>query len=295
MPSQAFSEPRLAPEQVKNFEQNGFIIFRKLLDEEETAVLVKAARGDRVLKSHSYDLEDGEGGKARLALWNTAGEDLYGVIARLPRVVDTMEQLLGDEVYHYHSKMSMKEPFFGGAFAWHQDYGYWYNNGCLFPDMGAVMIAVDPNTRENGCLQVLRGSHKLGRIEHGRFGDQAGADPERVAEAVKRLELVYCELEPGDALFFHCNMLHRSDQNKSPNPRWSLLCCYNTRHNDPYKQSHHPSYDALHKVSESAVRDMGSTFTHMRGEDFSDPANDNTVGDGVKALPRPATDGEQLI
>ena len=91
-----------------------------------------------------------------------------------------MEAFLGGEVYHYHSKMILKEPRVGGAWEWHQDYGYWYQNGCLFPDMASCLIAIDPATRANGCLQVLRGSHRMGRIEHGRFGGQTGADPERV-------------------------------------------------------------------------------------------------------------------
>src|SRR6267154_6248874 len=114
----------------------------------------------------------------KLTLWNKAGDDLFGLVSRCHRIVDSMEQLLADEVYHYHSKMSIKEPYTGGAWAWHQDYGYWYQNGCLFPDMASVFIAVDPNTRENGCMQVIKGSHLLGRIEHGRYGDQTGADPE---------------------------------------------------------------------------------------------------------------------
>jgi ectoine hydroxylase-related dioxygenase (phytanoyl-CoA dioxygenase family) len=120
------------------------------------------------------------------------------------------------------------------------------------------MIAVDPSTRENGCLQVLKGSHLLGRLEHGRFGDQTGADPERVEAAMKVLELCYCELAPGDTLFFHGNTLHRSDQNHSPHPRWALLCCYNTRHNNPYKPSHHPFYEPLVKVPDTALKEMGA-------------------------------------
>ena len=56
---------------------------------------------------------------------------------------------------------------------------YWYNNGCLFPEMGSVFIPVDKCTKENGCLKVLDGSHKMGRINHILEGDQAGADPER--------------------------------------------------------------------------------------------------------------------
>ena len=84
--------------------------------------------------------------------------------------------------------------------------------------MGSAFIAVDRATRENGCLQVVRGSHSLGRIDHVLTGEQAGADMERVREVLKRQELVHVEMEPGDVLFFHCNTLHRSDQNKSENP-----------------------------------------------------------------------------
>ena len=36
--------------------------------------------------------------------------------------------MLGDEVYHFHHKMMVKEPRVGGAWEWHQDYGYWYSN-----------------------------------------------------------------------------------------------------------------------------------------------------------------------
>ena len=39
--------------------------------------------------------------------------------------------------------MMVKEAEVGGAWEWHQDYGYWYNNGALFPDMASCMIAVD--------------------------------------------------------------------------------------------------------------------------------------------------------
>jgi len=80
-------------------------------------------------------------------------------------VVDTLEDMLGAEVYHYHSNTA-KEPFDGGAWEWHQDYGYWYHNGCLYPHMASVMVALDRADRSNGCLQVIRGSHHAGRINH---------------------------------------------------------------------------------------------------------------------------------
>jgi ectoine hydroxylase-related dioxygenase (phytanoyl-CoA dioxygenase family) len=171
--------------------------------------------------------------------------------------VNSAEKLLGGEVYHYHSKMIMKDAKVGGAWTWHQDYGYWYQNGVLFPLLCSASIAVDPATRENGCLQVLSGSHQMGRVDHVLTGEQAGADMERVREAEKRLPLVYVEMEPGDVLFFHANLLHRSDQNRSDKPRWSMICCYNAARNDPYKEAHHPRYTPLKKVPDSAIREAG--------------------------------------
>ena len=63
-------------------------------------------------------------------------------------------------------------------------------------------------TKNNSCLQVLKGSHKMGRINHNLSGEQAGADLERLELAKEKFQLVYVEMEPGDALFFHCNLLH---------------------------------------------------------------------------------------
>ncbi len=232
-------------EHLQQFAIDGYLIVPQLLSVDEAALLLAVAKSDQAILHDSYARKDSLGGESRLAVRNDLTESPYEAIVRCRRVAGNMQALLGDEVYHYHHKMMLKEPRVGGAWEWHQDYGYWYNNGCLFPDMGSCLIAIDRATRENGCLQVIRGSHKMGRIEHGKTGDQTGADLERVDAALARMELVYCELEPGDAIFFHGNTLHRSDQNKSEFPRWSLICCYNTRHNDPYFESKHPSYYPL--------------------------------------------------
>jgi hypothetical protein len=247
----------LSEKQIFDFHHDGYVLARSLFEKEEIGLLKKSAVEDRELDKHSFGRKDGEGGTVRLSLWNHPGDNIYGMFARCFRVVDSVEALLEGEVYHYHSKMILKDPEIGGAWAWHQDYGYWYQNGVLFPDLVSVFIAVDRATKENGCLQVIRGSHKMGRVNHILTGDQAGADMERVNEALKRLDLVYCEMEPGDALFFHSNLLHRSDQNKSKNPRWSLICCYNAARNDPYKESHHPRYTPLKKVDDDMIKKVG--------------------------------------
>src|SRR5581483_1458370 len=239
------------------YRQDGFLLAKGMFDKEEIDLLRRAAKEDRQLDQHSFGQGDGEGGTVRLSLWNHPGDTLYGMFARCETIVNSAEKLLEGEVYHYHSKMIMKDAKVGGAWAWHQDYGYWYQNGVLFPLLCSASIAVDAATKENGCLQVLSGSHLMGRVDHILTGDQAGADMERVHEAQKRLETVYVEMDPGDVLFFHANLLHRSDQNRSDKPRWSMICCYNAARNDPYKEAHHPRYTPLSKVPDSAIREAG--------------------------------------
>lgn len=267
----------LTSEQVAAFQRDGYLFIKHLLDADETRFLAEAARADQRMQSAAMDVKDTRGRRTNLSLWNHPGDDIYGVIARSRRVVDAMEQLLAGEVYHYHSKLSAKEPKVGGAWEWHQDYGYWYHNGCLWPDMASVYIAVDAATRENGCMQVLRGSHLVGRIEHGRFGEQTGADPERVEELKQRLELVYCEMEAGDALYFHSNLLHCSEPNLSDRPRWGLLCCYNAARNDPYKESHHPRYTPLEKLDDTAIKATGARPSAATQE-FLKQEEDRTTG-----------------
>ena len=269
----------LTDAEVARYHEDGSVLVRGLFDADEIDLLRRAAKEDHELDRRAFARADGEGGKVRLSLWNHPGDGIYGMFARCERVVRSAEQLLGGEVYHYHSKMIMKDPQVGGAWAWHQDYGYWYQNGVLRPLLTSVFIAVDPCTRENGCLQVLRGSHHCGRIDHVLTGDQAGADRERVDELVKRLPLDHVEMGPGDALFFHCNLLHRSDQNRSEKPRWSMICCYNSRHNDPYKEAHHPRYTPLSKVDDRMIREVGIKRFADDASDVAwlDPQNDQSA------------------
>jgi ectoine hydroxylase len=265
----------LSLDQLATYDRDGYLLVPSMFDAEEIGLLLRSAREDRALDQHAFGRADGEGGEIRLSLWNHPGDGIYGMFARCRRVVDASEQILDDEVYHYHSKMIMKDARVGGAWAWHQDYGYWYQNGVLYPDLVSVFIAADPCTRENGCLQVIPGSQRLGRIDHILSGDQAGADPARVSQILQRLPLAHVEMHPGDALFFHPNLLHRSDRNTSPDPRWSLICCYNARRNDPYKESHHPRYTPLSKVDDAMIRTVGV-------KRFADDASDVAWLDPVK-------------
>ena len=257
------------PEQRAHYDRDGFVIVRSLFDADEIGMMREAMEQDPALRASLYDRKDAEGKATRMATWNHPGDSAYGLAARSHRVVDTMEDMLGGEVYHYHSKLTAKEPYDGGAWEWHQDYGYWYHNGCMYPTMGSVMVALDRANRDNGCLQVLRGSHLAGRVDHGVLpGEQVGADLRRVEQMKKQLELVYVELEPGDGLFFHANLMHRSDQNRSPNRRWTVLFCFNAARNNPYLEHHHPQYTPLQKVDDDAVRKAGARLSSEGADHF---------------------------
>ena len=238
---------------LEGYRDRGHHLARGLFSGDEIARVLAAAERDQELAQHAFDRADGEGGRVRLSLWNHPGDDVYGVLSRTARVVERAEQLTGGEVYHYHSKLVLKDPEVGGAWAWHQDYGYWYENGLLAPDLVSVFVALDPATRDNGCLQVVPTSHRLGRLDHQLTGEQAGADPARVAHVLQRLDVEHVEMAAGDALFFHPNLLHRSDQNRSAQRRWAMICCYNRADNEPVVDHHHPGYTPLHKLPDAAL------------------------------------------
>ena len=97
-------------------------------------------------------------------------------------------------------------------------------------------------------------------------------DPERVAAALERLELVYCEMEPGTGLFFHANLLHMSAQNRGDKSRWSFICSYNAARNNPYKDSHNPRYTFNQKTTRPLWANVSrpDRFTHCVSDPYSD-------------------------
>lgn len=261
------SNYKLSQEEINKFTRDGYFIVKKLFDSTEISILRTAIETDPNLKENLYSRFDSSGRKTLMATWNHPGDSVYGLAARSRRIVDSIEILLGGEVYHYHSKLTAKEPHEGGAWEWHQDYGYWYHNGIVFPHMCSVMVALDETTKKNGCLQLVKGSHLCGRMEHGVLnGEQVGADTRRVEEALKLMPVEHIELEPGDGVFFHCNALHRSDQNRSDKRRWTVIHCYNLASNNPFLEHHHPFYTPLEKVENSAIKQAGIRFSDSAGE-----------------------------
>lgn len=242
---------------MQRYHEDGYLIIRSLLRPAEVDVLYETSVGDSVIRENSYDVLDKQGNKSRMALWFTPGDDVYGMRSRSERIVNAVEALLGGPAEHFHSKVMQKEPKVGGAWEWHQDYGYWYKNGFLFSDMLSVMFALTPATKENDCLQVIKGSHKMGRLEHGFAWEQVGADTEFVNEILKIRERIYCELQPGDTLFFHSNLLHASAPNTSDKARWSIISAYNLLTNKPLKEKTTSCITPIDKVPDDMILKAG--------------------------------------
>ena len=247
------SKIELSAAQMNDFQRDGYVIARNYFSRDEVARLQEKAESDPRLHSAAWHRKDAAGTVSKVCLWQETGDDLYSMFSRSRRLVDSCETLIGEPTYHTSTKIMMKEPFVGGAWEWHQDFGYWHeDNLMLYPKAISCMIAINQATVENGCLQVLKGSHVIGRLDHTKTGDQKGADMVFVEEAMKYHELVNVELDPGDTLFFHCNLLHKSNQNRSENPRWSIICAYNAISNQAFKENE-AVYYPLDRVDDQAI------------------------------------------
>lgn len=216
----------LSAQQIEQFEEDGFVIVENLFSSAEIERILRIARGDRQLAvetklNHNYE---GQGLDTKLAYSPHFGDDAYSAVGRSRRLVEPMEQLFGEEMRHFYHLETMKDPNTGG-WQWHQDYGY-HHREFLYPDFVSVMVALDPATRANGCLRVVKGSNRLGRLDHQSSGSQLAADPKRVEIALQHLEEVHGEMAPGSALYFHGNTLHASDPNTSSQPRWAFIFAY---------------------------------------------------------------------
>ena len=268
----------LADEEVRSFHKDGYVIVPGFFSQAEIDKLYNIAIGDTVIHQHAVDLNDQAGKKTKLTLWFKPGNDVYSLLLRSDRMVNSVAKLLDSDspVCHFHTKLMQKEPKVGGAWEWHQDYGYWYKNQFLFPDqLVSVMIALTEANKANGCLQVIKGSHKLGRVNHGFAGEQVGADVVMVEHALKTMEHVYVEIQPGDALFFHSNLLHRSEANTSDKPRWSIISCYNSLSNPAYNDDSTSWREPVQIVPDNALMDaavMGASEAGDFLQKEKDPA-----------------------
>lgn len=143
-------------------------------------------------------------------------------VMRHPVFKDACDRVYGvDTSIACYRAMFMNKPAGKGTFLpWHQD--RWTHLDCD-PQL-TVWIALDPATKENGCVQVIPKTHCQGLINpsHG----SGFLTDEQAAEWAPPGKERYVELEPGDVALLHNHLLHGSDKNHSQQSRRAFSVCY---------------------------------------------------------------------
>ena len=113
-------------------------------------------------------------------------------------------------------------------------------------------------------------------------GNQNIPESPRLEKIMEKLEVVYCEIEPGDAIFFHANTLHGSGSNNSDGSRILMHCSYNAVDNAPFIQEgqEHHRYRPLMKLPDSIIKE-GSYDRGFDRHEFHPTETDNSLGKGV--------------
>ncbi len=245
---------------INRYREDGYLLAEQLFSPEEVQVMLDHVVSPRVAGT-TWDAPDSNGQSARLALWSDLADDVWGAVSTNPRLVNTIRMLQGEDIAFFHGKVILKTAGTGGMFEWHQDYGYWYDQGFVFPRMMSAFVALDACTIANGCLEVLRGSHRLGRLSHMAKGSQTGADAERLAKIKPLFEHVHIEMSPGSVVFFDCQLLHGSAPNLSATHRRSFIICYNALTNPTLEPGHRsPLHQSVPVSSDQAI--LGFAGTH---------------------------------
>jgi ectoine hydroxylase len=249
----------LTDAEVSSYWRDGFLNAKAIFSRSEMEGVRVAVESDPHVGAKAMAMKDAQGLVSRLTLWSyVVPSTVYGAVAGGQRMVSAAARLIGEDPYHFHTKIMLKEPRSGGAWVAHSDFGYWNALGCLNPDvMMSCIVSIDGADEGNGCLKVLRGTHRLGRLEHGKAGGQAGADPRMLALAKARYETVACVMEPGDVLFTHSNLLHWSEANTSERWRRSMIVAYNGVSNPPFEDNGiSPLPNPIHVVPDARVLEL---------------------------------------
>ena len=234
----------LNSDQVSNFDRDGFLIFRSLFSEQEVNILREEANRIANIDAECV-IREGQSRAPKLLLRiheidGPTGSAIYYAASRLPKVLGASKQVLRDEkLYLHHSKINMKGAIEGSVWPWHQDFGQWHLDGITRPDLVTFMIMLDEATEFGGCLHFQPGSHKAGRIKP--YWDETtpykflAVPPDKVRQSLQEGDApVAITGHPGDAVLFHCNLLHASGQNLSATDRWQVYFCFNRVANHPH-------------------------------------------------------------
>ncbi len=231
----------------EGFRETGFHLERGLFDPETTRALETDfdliveqlhASGEQV--NARWESADGQPTDEVVHTHNVQNFSSVWLDAlRDKRYLDVAEAILGPDIVLHHSKLFQKPPQHGAAFPMHQDWRY-------FPtardSMIAAIIHLTPATVDMGCVHVVPGSHRLGRLDS-TSGRPLWDDADGYASFAEQYPLeqaVPIEAEPGDVLFFSYFTVHGSGPNRSQATRKTVLVQMFSGADELDPESEHP-------------------------------------------------------
>ena len=227
----------LSPEQLQRYDRDGFLIVPQAYAPAEIERLRQELT--RLCRLDAEGVVREKNGAIRTVFRvhdadSPTASSAFRALAHGPRMLARAQAVLGDPaLYIHHSKCNLKAAIDGEIWAWHQDYGYWKNDGFAAPDFTTALVMIDAASEVGGCLYFIPGSHKLGRIEP-EWDDKTTSYPTWVLPKARLIELmeqcpdpVPITGEAGTMVLFHPNIFHASGHNLSRRPRWHVFVVYN--------------------------------------------------------------------
>src|SRR5579871_3160719 len=216
-PARCAHPRRLTQEQIAFYNANGYLKGIRIFSDHEIAE--HRAYFDRLLAKHTAD----GGDSYSLRRMQRFCQPVWDIMVH-PVILDYVEDLIGPNIVAWGLQYFCKLPGDGKPVSWHQDASYWP----LTPAHTVTLwLAIDDSDRENGCMQVIPGTHTLGHLEF----DMSGAEensvlPQKIKGVENYGEPVCFELKAGE-ISLHADMLiHGSEANRSNRRRCGLTVRY---------------------------------------------------------------------
>ncbi len=224
---------RLTPEQIAQFDRDGYLFFPGLFSAEETKTLTDAVP-ELYARREAYNVREKGSDAVRTNFAAHLYSEPFAKLARHPRMVEPVEDLFGEPLYMHQFKINGKMAFEGDVWQWHQDYGTWKNDD-LMPSERAMNVAIflDDVNDYNGGLMFIPGSHKKGVVDARHDLTTTSyplwtVDNALIAQLVERAGgrnggIVSPKGPAGSMILFHSCLVHASASNLSP---WNRVSVY---------------------------------------------------------------------
>jgi hypothetical protein len=227
--------PQVSDQRLNDFKRNGFLIVPSLFTPEDirrhaASIDALAARPPEVGKQMAYFenslLVPGTRVLSRIERFVEYAPGL-ATLVRDSRIVDLTSALLGEPAVLFKDKINFKMPG-GGGFTPHQDIQPGWDTYASY--FISVLIAIDANTLENGCLELAAGQHGRGLIGR-KWEPLEGAELDGVV-------FKPYPMEPGDAAFFDCFTPHQSQPNLTDRQRRNIYLTFNRQSEGDFREQY---------------------------------------------------------